>query len=93
MNADEKILQALDDLQADVQVQGEQLATLQDDVTTIKTVTGKIPAIEQRLEHHGTLLTGLTASMATVLEEQLRPAQRYPGAPYGSACVQRRSEG
>lgn len=58
MNADEKILQVLDDLQADVQMQGEQLATLQDDVTTIKTVTGKIPAIEQRLEHHGTLLTG-----------------------------------
>jgi hypothetical protein len=70
MNADEKILQVLDDLQADVQMQGEQLATLQDDVTTIKTVTGKIPAIEQWLEHHGTLLTGLTASMATVLEEQ-----------------------
>jgi chromosome segregation ATPase len=70
MNADEKILQVLDDLQADVQMQGEQLATLQDDVTTIKTVTGKIPATEQRLEHHGTLLTGLTASMATVLEEQ-----------------------
>src|SRR3954471_23894019 len=27
-------------------------------------------ALEQRLDHHGKLLTGLTASMATVLEEQ-----------------------
>jgi hypothetical protein len=70
MNTDEKILQALDDLRADVQKQGERLEVLQDDVTAVKTETGKIPGIEQRLEHQGTLLTGLTASMATVLEEQ-----------------------
>jgi chromosome segregation ATPase len=70
MNTDEKILQALDDLRADVQRQGEQLAALQDDVTAIKAETAKIPGIEQRLDHHGKLVTGLTASMATVLEEQ-----------------------
>ena len=70
MNTDEKILKALEDLRTDVQKQGEHLAALQDDVTVIKSETGKIPAIEQRLEHHGKLLTGLTATMATVLEEQ-----------------------
>jgi chromosome segregation ATPase len=91
MKTDEKIIQALDDLradiqglqqgqqalevgqkalQADMQKQGEQLAALQDDVTAIKTETAKIPALEQRLEHHGKLLTGLTATTATVLEEQ-----------------------
>src|SRR5205085_2100976 len=46
------------------------LASLQDDVTAIKSETAKIPGLEQRLDHHGKLLTGLTASMATVLEEQ-----------------------
>src|SRR5438874_2105052 len=70
MNTDEKILQALDNLKTVVQKQGEQLATLQDDVTAIKSETAKIPTIEQRLEHHGKLLTGLTATTATVLEEQ-----------------------
>jgi hypothetical protein len=33
-------------------------------------VIAYISAIEQRLEHHNKLLTGLTANMATVLEEQ-----------------------
>ena len=77
MGADEKILKALDDLRADVsslkdgqQKQGEQLATLQDDMTAVKADTGKIPGLEQRLDHHGKLLTGLTATTATVLEEQ-----------------------
>jgi hypothetical protein len=98
MNNDNKILQALDELRADikglkqgqqgleagqkalaagqkalgdaVQKQGDQLATLQADVTAVKAETGKIPGIEQRLDHHGKLLTGLTATMATVLEEQ-----------------------
>jgi chromosome segregation ATPase len=91
MNTDEKILQALEDLRADIKdlqqgqqtleagqealqteggKQGERLAALQDDVTAIKTETAKIPGIEQRLEHHSKLLTGLTATMATVLEEQ-----------------------
>ena len=70
MNTDDKILQALDDLRADVQKQGERLEVLQDDVTAIKSETGKLPAIEQRLDHHSKLLTGLTATMATVLEEQ-----------------------
>jgi hypothetical protein len=63
MNADEKVLKILEDLQS-----GQK--ALQEDMTAVKTETGKIPAIEQRLEHHGKLLTGLTANMATVLEEQ-----------------------
>jgi hypothetical protein len=50
--------------------QGEQLATLQDDVTAIKSETAKIPGLEQRLDHQGKRLTGLTATTATVLEEQ-----------------------
>jgi chromosome segregation ATPase len=77
MNFDEKVSKILEDLQSgqealrdDVRKQGEQIEVLQDDVTAVKTETGKIPAIEQRLEHHGKLLTGLTANMATVLEEQ-----------------------
>jgi predicted nucleic acid-binding Zn-ribbon protein len=84
MNTDDKIVKILENLQsgqkalqADVQKQGERLEGLQDDVTAVKAdvaavkaETGKIPAIEQRLDHHGKLLTGLTASMATVLEEQ-----------------------
>ena len=77
MSTDEKILQALDDLRTVVQKQGEQLSTLQDDMTAVKddvvvvkAETGKIPGIEQRLDHHGKLLTGLAANMATVLEEQ-----------------------
>jgi hypothetical protein len=84
MNTDEKILHALDDLRTDIKglKQGQQTLeagqraleagqqALQADVTAVKAETAKIPGIEQRLEHQGTLLTGLTASMATVLEEQ-----------------------
>ena len=70
MSNDEKILKALDELRANVEKQGGRLEALQDDVTEVKVETGKIPAIEQRLEHHGKLLTSLTANMATVLEEQ-----------------------
>jgi chromosome segregation ATPase len=84
MSTDDKIVKILEELQSgqkalqedvsslkDVQhKQGKQLATLQDDTTAVKNETGKIPAIEQRLDHHGKLLTGLTANMATVLEEQ-----------------------
>jgi hypothetical protein len=77
MNADDTIVKILEELQsgqkalrADVQKQGEQLATLQDDVTAIKSETAKIPGLEQRLDHQGKLLTGLTATTATVLEEQ-----------------------
>ena len=43
---------------------------LQDDMTAVKAETAKIPGLEQRLEHQGKLLTGLTATTATVLEEQ-----------------------
>jgi len=77
MNIDEKILQALDDLRVEVQglKQGQQALeagqqALQDDMTAVKSEMTKIPGIEQRLDHHGKLLTGLTANMATVLEEQ-----------------------
>jgi uncharacterized phage infection (PIP) family protein YhgE len=84
MNADDKIVKILEALQegqktlesgqkalrADVQKQGEQITALQDDVTAVKAETGKIPALEQRLDHQGKLLTGLTATTATVLEEQ-----------------------
>jgi hypothetical protein len=70
MSNDEKILQALDELRANVAKQGGRLEALQDDVTAIKSETAKIPAIEQRLDHQGKLLTGLTATTATVLEEQ-----------------------
>ena len=77
MNTDDKIVQALNDLRADMRglKQGQQTLVdgqkaLQDDVTAIKIETAKLPAIEQRLDHHGKLLTGLTATMATVLEEQ-----------------------
>src|SRR6266487_1794610 len=70
MNTEEKILKALDELRANVEKQGGRLEALQDDVTAVKSETGKIPGIEQRLDHHGKLLTGLTATMATVLEEQ-----------------------
>jgi hypothetical protein len=63
MSTDEKVLKILEDLQA-----GQK--ALQDDMTAVKAETGKIPAIEQRLDHHSKLLTGLTANMATVLEEQ-----------------------
>ena len=84
MNTDEKLLKALEDLRADVKTlntkvdsveQGQKALetgqkALQDDVTAIKSETAKIPGIEQRLDHHGKLLTGLTATTATVLEEQ-----------------------
>ena len=77
MNADDKMVKILEELQsgqkelrAVVQKQGEQLTVLQDDVTAIKSETAKIPGLEQRLDHHGKLLTGLTATTATVLEEQ-----------------------
>jgi chromosome segregation ATPase len=84
MSTDDKILKILEELQsgqkalqADVfslkdvqQKQGQHLAALQEDVTAIKSETAKISGIEQRLDHHGKLLTGLTASMATALEEQ-----------------------
>src|SRR5437763_5330621 len=77
MSTDEKVLKIVEDVQADIKglKQGEQgleagQQALQDDVTAVKADAAKIPGLEQRLEHHGTLLTGLTATTATVLEEQ-----------------------
>jgi outer membrane murein-binding lipoprotein Lpp len=43
---------------------------LQDDMTGVKADTARIPGVEQRLDRMGKLLTGLTATTATVLEEQ-----------------------
>ena len=84
MSADEQVLKILEELsdkvdtldqgqkalQDGVQKQSGQIAALQDGVTVVKADTAKIPGVEQRLDHHGKLLTGLTANMATVLEEQ-----------------------
>jgi len=77
MSTDEQVLKILEDVQADIKglKQGQQgLAAgqkaLQDDMSAVKAETAKIPAIEQRLDHQGKLLTGLTATTATVLEEQ-----------------------
>jgi hypothetical protein len=46
-------------------------------VTAVKSETGKLPGLEQRLErqgntliHQGKLLNGIAATMGTVLEEQ-----------------------
>ena len=70
MSTDEKVLKILEDLQAGQKALQDDMTAVKDDVAAVKAETGKIPAIEQRLDHHGKLLTGLTASMATVLEEQ-----------------------
>jgi chromosome segregation ATPase len=84
MSTDEKVLKILEDVRDDIKglKQGQRsleagqralqddMTAVKDDVAAVKAETGKIPAIEQRLDHHGKLLTGLTASMATVLEEQ-----------------------
>jgi chromosome segregation ATPase len=84
MSTDEKVLKLLEDVQADIKglKQGQQglvagqrvLETgqraLQNDMSAVKDETAKIPGLEQRLDHHGKLLTGLTATTATVLEEQ-----------------------
>ena len=48
----------------------DDMTAVKDDVAAVKAETGKIPAIEQRLDHHTKLLTGLTATTATVLEEE-----------------------
>ena len=63
MSTDEKVLKILEDLQA-----GQK--ALQDDMTGVKADTARIPGVEQRLDRMGKLLTGLTATTATVLEEQ-----------------------
>jgi outer membrane murein-binding lipoprotein Lpp len=77
MSTDEKVLKILEDVQADIQGLKQGQKALQDDMTAVKedvaavkAETAKIPGIEQRLEHHGKLLTGLTATTATVLEEE-----------------------
>jgi chromosome segregation ATPase len=70
MSTDKNVLKILEDLQAGQRALQDDMTAVKDDVAAVKAETGKIPAIEQRLDHHGKLLTGLTAGMATVLEEQ-----------------------
>ena len=77
MSTDEKVLKILENLQADITglKQGQQalqddMTAVKEDVAAVKAETAKIPGIEQRLDRMGKLLTGLTATTATVLEEQ-----------------------
>jgi len=77
MSTDEKVLKILEDVQADIKglKQGQKgleagQQALQDDMTGVKADTARIPGVEQRLDRMGKLLTGLTATTATVLEEQ-----------------------
>jgi outer membrane murein-binding lipoprotein Lpp len=70
MSTDENLLKILENLQAGQRTLEAGQKALQEDVTAIKSETAKIPGLEQRLDHHGKLLTGLTATTATVLEEQ-----------------------
>jgi outer membrane murein-binding lipoprotein Lpp len=77
MSTDEKVLKILEDVQADMKglKQGQKgleagQQALQDDMTAVRAETAKIPGLEQRLDHQGKLLTSLTATTATVLEEQ-----------------------
>jgi hypothetical protein len=69
-DTNERIVKMLEALRADAKQQGTRLEAVQTDVTAMKGDVGNIPAIGQKLEQHGKLLTGLTASMATMLEEQ-----------------------
>ena len=84
MNSDEKIIKMLEDLQAgqkalqaDVQVQGKDIASLktgQDQqgkqLTQVSREVSKIPAIEKQLDQHNKLMAGLADNMATFLTEQ-----------------------
>jgi outer membrane murein-binding lipoprotein Lpp len=77
MSTDEQVLKILEDVQADIKGLKQGQEALQDDVTAVKSETGKIPGLEQRLDHQGStlsqqgkLLNGVAATMGTVLEEQ-----------------------
>src|SRR5215217_7460676 len=81
MNADDKILKILEDLQAGQQALNGKVGTLeqgqkalQADVASIKEVQqqqGKdIGALKKGQEQQGKLLNGITATVGTVLEEQ-----------------------
>jgi hypothetical protein len=81
MNADDKILKILEDLQAGQQVLNGKVGTLeqgqkalQADVASIKDIQqqqGKdIGALKSGQEQQGKLLNGITATMGTLLEEQ-----------------------
>ena len=83
MDTDDKILKALDELRMKVEIQGERLESLQNDVTVVKADTGKIPAIEQRLEHHGKLLR------ASQRVWQLSLKNSTPSAAISGRCTQK----
>ena len=74
MSTDEKVLKILEELSGKVDTLDQGQKALQDDVASIKDVQQQqskdIAALKSGQEHNGKLLTGLTASMATVLEEQ-----------------------
>ena len=77
MNNDERILKILEGLKADIEVlhNGQNnleagQKSLQADVTVMKGEVEKIPAMEKQLDQQGKLLTGVAASVGTVLEEQ-----------------------
>jgi 5'-3' exonuclease len=84
MNSDEKIIKMLEELQdgqkslqADVQMQGKDIASLktgQDQqgkqLTQVSREVSKIPAIERQLDQNNKLMTGLADNMATFLTEQ-----------------------
>jgi exonuclease VII small subunit len=55
MSTDEKVLKILEDLEKGQKALEAGQKALQDDMTAVKAETGKIPAIEQRLEHHNKL--------------------------------------
>jgi hypothetical protein len=80
MSTDEKVLKLLEDLQA-----GQK--ALQDDVSAVKAETGKIPAIEQRLDHHGKLLTGLQ-QLPLYPKDPIRPMS---AGSRGAHCVPQES--
>ena len=74
MSTDEKVLKILEELSGKVDTLDQGQKALQDDVASIKDVQQQqskdIAALKSGQEHNGKVLTGLTASMATVLEEQ-----------------------
>ena len=77
MNSDEKMLEILEGLKADIKILHDGQNNLEDgqkslqsDVRVMKGEVEKIPAIEKQLDQQGKLLTGVAANMGTVLEEQ-----------------------
>jgi chromosome segregation ATPase len=77
MSNDEKVLEILEGLKADIKTLHTGQRNLEDgqkslqaDVTVMKGEVAKIPSMEKQLDQQGKLLTGVAANMGTVLEEQ-----------------------